>query len=105
MDEAKLAALLADATAHCYDEEDRFWGVFSALVGGISFPLQATVQEEGVTLVRLDGHNSAPEVGVMVIVDKGTEETVALADVEAIDPDPASTEWVAAYRYWLSQGR
>ena len=104
MDEAKLAALLESATAHCYDEEDRFWGMFSALVGGISFPLQATVQGQGVTLLRLDGHGSTPEAGVMVVVDKGGEETVALADVEAPDADPTSAEWLAAYRYWLSQG-
>ena len=104
MDEAKLEALLAEATAHCYDEEDEFWGVFSALVGRVSFPLQATVGGETVTLVGMDGHTSAPEVGVMARVQKGgQEESVALADLEAVDPDPASAEWLATYRYWLSK--
>ncbi len=104
MDEEKLKALLKDAIAHCYDEEDEFWGIFSALMAGLSLPLQATVQGEGATLVRLDGHTSDLDVGVKAFVQKGGgEESVALADVEATDPDPASAEWLAAYRYWLSK--
>jgi hypothetical protein len=102
MDEAKLKALLEEATAHCYDEEDEFWGMFSALVGRVSFPLQATMRGETVTLVGMDGHTSALEVGVMARVQKGDqEESVALADLEAVDPDPASAEWLATYQYWL----
>ena len=43
MDEAKLEALLAEATAHCYDDEDTFWGVFSALMANISYPLPVKI--------------------------------------------------------------
>ncbi len=104
MDEAKLKALIEEATAHCYDEEDVFWGVFSALVGRVSYPIPASVSGEAVTLVGLDGHASAPEVGVIANVKKGDqEETVPLAEVETADADPASAEWLAAYRYWLGQ--
>jgi len=104
MDKAKLEALLEEATAHCYDEEDVFWGVFSALVGGLSFPLQASVSGEAVTLVGLDGHTSDPQAGVMARVQKGDQEqTVALAELEPLDPDPVSAEWLAAYRYWLGK--
>ncbi len=104
MDEEKLKALLKEATAHCYDEEDELWGIFSALMAGLSLPLEATMQGEAVTLVGLDGHTSAPEVGVMARVQKGgAEEAVALADVEATDLDSASAEWLAVHRYWLSK--
>ncbi len=104
MDEAKLETMLEEATAHCYDDEDVFWGVFSALVGGISLPLQAMAQGEAVTLVGLDGHTSDPEAGVMARVQKGDqEETVALAELEFLDPDPASAEWLAVYRCWLGK--
>jgi hypothetical protein len=58
MDEARLEALLKEATAHCYDEEDVFWGMFSALVGRLSLPLQASVRGEAVTFVGLDGPTS-----------------------------------------------
>jgi hypothetical protein len=104
MDEAKLKALIEEATVHCYDEEDVFWGVFSALVGRVSYPIQVSVSGETVTLVGLDGHTSAPEVGVIARIQKGDqEETVSLAEVEVVDADPASAEWLAAYRYWLGK--
>jgi len=35
-------------------------------------------------------------------VRKGTSEyTISLADLEFVDPDPVSAEWLEAYRYWL----
>ena len=104
MDEAKLEAMFEEATAHCYDEEDVFWAVFSTLVGNLSFPLQARVGGEVVTLVGLDGPTSDPEKGVMVRGSRGDqEETVALAELEVQNPDPVSAEWLAVYRYWLAK--
>jgi hypothetical protein len=104
MDEARLKALLEEATAHCYDEEDEFWGVFAALMRGLSYPLQARMQGEDVTLVGLDGHTSDLHVGVIALVLKGDQErTVSLSNLEILDPDPASAEWLAAYRYWLGK--
>ena len=106
MDEARLEALLQEATAHCYDEEDEFWGVFSVLVGRVSYPLQARMQGEGVTLVGLDGDASDSQVGVMARVQKGGRgQTVALADLEVVDADPASAEWLAVYRHWWGRRR
>ncbi len=104
MDEARLKALIGEATAHCYDEEDVFWGMFSALVGRVSYPIPASVSGEAVTLVGLNGHTSAPEVGVIANIKKDDqEESVPLAEVETVDADPASAEWLAAYRYWLNK--
>jgi hypothetical protein len=105
MDEAKLKALLAEATAHCFDEEDEFWGMFSALVRGLSFPLQATVSGEAVTLTGLDGHTSDLETGVMAQAQMGDQEkSVHLGEVELVDADATSAEWLAAYRIWVSKG-
>lgn len=104
MDEAKLEALLAEATTHCYDEEESFWGLFCALQMRLSFPLQASVGGEAATLVGLDEPSSGLEQGVMVRVQKGgQEETIALAELEVLDADPASGEWLAAYWYWLEK--
>jgi site-specific recombinase XerC len=104
MDQAKLEALLGQATAHCYDEEDVFWGVFAALMRELSYPLQARMQGEDVTLVGLDGHTSDLQTGVIALVLKGDQErTVPLSGLEIVDPDPASAEWLATYRYWLGK--
>jgi hypothetical protein len=104
MDEARLEALLEEATAHCYDEEDEFWGVFSALVGRVSCPFQAQVGGEAVSLIGMDGPTSNLQVGVMARIEKGgVEEIVPLAQVEPVGPDPESAEWLAMYRLWLSR--
>jgi hypothetical protein len=102
MDNAKLEALIEEATAACYDEEEAFWALFSTLLGRISYPLEARVRGEAVTLVGLDEPGSGLDKGVMARIQKGGQEsTVALVDVEAVSPDPASGDWLAAYRYWL----
>jgi hypothetical protein len=104
MDEAKLTTLLAEATAHCFDEEDEFWGMFSALVRGLSFPLQATVSGEAVTLTGLDGHTSDLEAGVMAQAQMGDQEkSIHLGEVELVDADTTSAEWLAAYKLWVGK--
>lgn len=102
MDEARLEALLEEATVDCYDEEEEFWGVFSTLDSRLSFPLQARLLGETMSLVGLDGERSGLRRGVMARVRKGEKEyTVALSELEIMNPDPVSAEWLAVYRYWM----
>jgi hypothetical protein len=38
---------------------------------------------------------------VMARVQEGDQEqTVPLGDLEVVDADPTSAEWLAVYRYW-----
>lgn len=102
MDKARLEALLEEATVDCYDEEEEFWGMFSTLGDRLSYPLQAQLLGETVALVGLDDDRSGLRRGVMARVRKGEKEyTVALSELEMLDPDPVSAEWLAAYRYWM----
>jgi len=104
MDKARIRELLQDATVDSCDEDEAFWGLFYALDEGLSFPLQAQVLGEVASLVDLDGARSGLRRGVMARVRKGDREyTVALSEVEVLDPDPASAEWLAVYRYWLGE--
>jgi hypothetical protein len=104
MDEAQLEALLEEATAHSYDEEDEFWGVFSALMGRISYPLEAQIGGETVTLIGLDGPSSTLEAGITAQVEKGgAGEAVPLSELEAVNPDPDSATWLAMYKYWRAK--
>ena len=103
MDDERLKALIEEATVSCYDEEEAFWGIFCALQMNVSFPLRAAVGGEGTNLIGLDEPSSSPQGGVMARVEKsGQEETVALTALELVDADPVSAEWLAAYRYWLT---
>jgi hypothetical protein len=104
MDDTKLEALLAEATAHCYDEEEEFWGLCETLMVRLSFPLEARMGGEAVTIVGLDDQQSDLQEGVIARVRKGDQEqTAALADLEIVSPDPVSADWLAAYRYWLGK--
>jgi len=101
---AKLEALLEEATVDCYDEEEQFWGVFYTLEERLAFPLQARALGEAVTVVRLDDRCSGLRRGVMARVRKADQEyTAALSELDIVEPDPVSAEWLEAYRYWLGE--
>jgi hypothetical protein len=102
MKRERLVELLEEATVDCYNEEEEFCGVLVALSEGIRFPLHATALGEPVEVLRLDEKGSGLGKGVLAWVRKGEREyRVALSELEFVDPDTASGEWLEVYRYWL----
>ena len=103
VDKERRRNLLWEATADCHDEEEQFWGIFYTLAEGeLNFPLQARALGEPVEVVDLDGARSGLHRGIVALVRKGDREyPVALAELEFVDPDPTSAEWLEVYRYWL----
>jgi len=103
MDQERLRDLFEEATVDCNDEDEQFTGIFYALAeGGLNWPLQARVMGDLVEVVDLDGKSSSPRRGIVALIRRGDQEyPVALADLEFVDPDPASAEWLEVYRYWL----
>ncbi len=104
MDEARLSVLLEEATAHCYDAEDEFWAIFSTLVGRVAYPVTCELGGETVSLLRMDGPTSTPELGVMACIERGgAEETAPLADLTIVEADSDSAAWLAVYTYWMEK--
>lgn len=102
--QASVEALIEEATANCYDEEEQFWGVFYTLDARLTFPLQARALGEAVTVVGLDDGRSGLRRGIIARVRKGDREfTAALSELEIAKPNPVSAEWRDAYRYWLGE--
>ncbi len=102
MDKERLEALLSEATVDCYGEDEEFMGVLYTLEEHLNFPLNARALGEPVEVVGLDDHRSDLRRGIIARVRKGGKEYgVALAELEFVDPDPASAEWLEVYRYWL----
>jgi len=103
MDKERLRDLLWEATADCHDEEEEFTGIFYTLAeGGLNLPLEARALGDLVEIVDLDGASSSLRRGIVALVRKGDREyPLALAELEFVDPDPASAEWLEVYRYWL----
>jgi len=76
-------------------------GLFPALRRG-----QMPGSEDWLEGVGLDGANSNLRRGIVALVRKGDQEyPVSLADLEFVDPDPDSAEWLEVYRYWLGLTR
>ena len=101
----RLEALIEEAMVDCYGEDEQVWGLFYILEERLRFPLQAVVLGKAVTIVGLDDSRSNLRRGIIARLRKGDQEyTVALSDLEVVNPDPVSAEWLEAYRYWLSEG-
>lgn len=102
MDEDRLNALLEEATVDCYDEEEEFAGILCTLAECLNFPLKATALGGPVEVVGLHENRSSLRRGIIARVRKADEEyPMALAELEFVELDPISAEWLAAYRYWL----
>jgi hypothetical protein len=105
VDKERLEALLEEATVDCYGVDEEFTGVMCTLGEELRFPLKATVVGELVEVVGIDERRSSLGRGVVARVRrKGQDYQVGLAELEFVDPDPTSEEWLEAYRYWLSLG-
>lgn len=104
MDQKRLEALLEEATVDCYGEEEEFTGVLYTLADNLNFPLQARAMGNLVEVNGLDDNQSSPRRGILAIVRQGDQEyRVSLSELEFVEPDPVSAEWLAMYRYWLGQ--
>jgi hypothetical protein len=102
VDEKRLQELLEEATVDCYDEEEEFSGVLCTLDDRLRFPLQARALGEVVEVIGLDGGRSDLKRGIVARVRKADQEyTISLADLEFVDPDAESAEWLEMYRWWL----
>lgn len=103
MDKERLEALLEEATVDCYGEDEEFTSMMYTLGEELLFPLKATVVGEMVEVMGIDEGRSNLRRGVVARVRRGGQEyQVGLAELEFVEPDPTSAEWLEAYRYWLS---
>ena len=105
MTKERLRDLFEEATADCHDDE-AFWSIFYTLAEeGLTFPLEARALGEPVEVVDLDGARSGVRRGIVALVRKEDQEyPVGLAELEFVDLDPVSAEWLEVYRYWLGLG-
>jgi hypothetical protein len=100
VDPERLEELLAEATVDCYGEQEEFIGLLTALSEGIGFPSRARALGDLVEVLDLDDEASSLRKGILAVVRKrGREYRVALSELEFVDPDPASAEWLEVYRH------
>ncbi len=100
--EERLRELIDEATVDCYDEEEQFGGMITALGDELDFPITATLIGESVELIDIDSQASSPHRGIVARVrHKNKEYSVSLADLQISDANAHNVEWLDAYHYWL----
>lgn len=100
MNESHLRELIEEATIDCYDEHEEFWGLLTALGDELSFPFEAKILGDSVTVTGIS-QKSTERRGVLVEVDKkGTTYTFPLSEIGVSSLDESTKKWVAAYQLW-----
>ena len=101
---ARWEAMIEEATVDCYGEYEEFAGMLATLEDRLKFPFEARMLGETVEVVGLDEKESSERRGIVANVSRGGRQyTVALADLEAVEKDSETAEWLAAYRYWVGR--
>ncbi len=106
IDEAHMQALLDEAIMDCYDEEDAFVRLVTALGDHITFPLMAELAgpmiSTRVKVLGLVAADSNLRWGIQAWVRRnGKEYQASLADLDFDDLDETSAEWLAMY-LWVA---
>lgn len=94
--EAKLRAMIGEATIDCLDDEEAEMGLFNMVEDRLKVPFDVTLF--GVT-VTVESVRESP--GGDIVADCGRERrAVSILDLPLPDPPPRGAEWIEAYRYW-----
>jgi hypothetical protein len=97
----RLAAMIEEATVDAYDEEEQATGWFTMFEDHVELPFETKVLGEAVTVSSIDLRNAGQ---IVAICRRGRErQAIALVDLPLPSPKPAGSDWIEAYRFWLSR--
>jgi len=96
----ELDALVEEAIVDAYDEYEQTTA-FAVMIGdNVDFPFSTVVF--GVE-VKVTGVDEGPGPGVSAVCHRGKErQRIGILDLPLPSPLPAGSEWIAAYRHWLT---
>jgi hypothetical protein len=98
-DQARLRALIEEATVDCYDEYEQHTGLLTMIEDNVVCPFPAKVIGEEVEVIEL----RAPDDGFgldAVCRHKGKEYKVDINSLEWLKTKPEGFEWIEAYQAW-----
>ena len=96
----ELDALVEEAIVDAYDEYEQTSG-FAVMIGdNVAFPFETVVLGIEVTVTGVD---EALGTGIAAVCRHGKErQRIGILDLPLPSPPPAGSEWIAAYRHWLT---
>jgi hypothetical protein len=93
--------MIEQATVDAYDEEERATGWFTMFEERIELPFETKVLGAPVTVTSIDLRDGGQ---IVAICTRGRDrQAISLVDLPLPSPKTTGTEWIEAYRYWLSR--
>jgi Calcium binding len=97
--DARLDALIEEATVDCYNEEEQVTGLFTMLEGNLAVPFQTSVLGVSVTVASVDLTDNNEIVAICQ--RDGLRQAIPILYLPLPAPAPDGAEWIDAYRRWL----
>ncbi|MEU7913110.1 hypothetical protein [Microbispora bryophytorum] len=95
--EARLAALVEQATVDAYDDDERLSGFHAVIEENLAVPFRTTVLGVEVAVKEVELRAGS---GIVAICVRGRHrQAIGILDLPLPDPPPEGSEWIEAYRY------
>ena len=98
---ARLAAMIEEATVDAYDESEQATGWFTMFEEHLDLPFETKVLGTAVTVASIDLRDGGQIVAICTCGRK--RQAISLVDLPLLPPRPAGSEWIEAYRCWLGE--
>jgi Calcium binding len=95
---ARLEAMVEEATVDCYNEEEQATGLFTMIEENLTVPFETRVLGVSVTVTSVDLTDSIQIVATCC--RDGLRQAIPILDLPLPTPPPAGTDWIEAYRRW-----
>lgn len=97
----RLDDLIEEATVDCANDSEQAGGLFTLLEQAIATPFKTTVLGVPVTVTSVD--LTADDNIVALVRRGGQRQRIRLLDLPLPDPPPPGSEWIHAYRRWVTR--
>ena len=97
----RRAEMIEEATVDAYDDSEQATGWFAMFEEHVELPFETKVLGAVVTVASIDLRDSGQ---IVANCTRGRDrQAISLVDLPLPSPKPAGTDWIEAYRYWLSR--
>jgi hypothetical protein len=93
--------MIEEATVDAYDESEQATGWFTMFEEHFELPFETKVLGTPVSVTSIDLRDSGQ---IVAICTRGRDhQAIAVVDLPLPSPKPPGSDWIEAYRYWLSR--
>jgi hypothetical protein len=97
----RLAEMIQEVTVDAYDDEEQATGWFTMFEEHVELPFETKVLGVDVTVISIDLRDGCQ---IVAICTRGRDrQAISLVDLPLPSPKPVGTDWIDAYRCWLSR--